>query len=201
MNMTEVDFLARVSIFSLVSKRDLSRIAKHTKRLVFGQGDVIIREGDRDGRLFIIVSGEVEVVKGHGTANRRRLQIMGPYSYFGEMALIDDMVRSASVVAKKNTEILSLGQLNLRKTLEKYPSMATELLQMLSRRVRAVEESLVKVLGGLLPICASCKKIRNEAGKWINIEEYISEHSEAEFSHGICPDCSELLYPELHHTS
>ena len=54
----------------------------------------------------------------------------------------------------------------------------------------------VKTLGGLLPICASCKKIRDDKGYWNQIETYIREHSQAEFSHGICPDCIEKLYPE-----
>ena len=52
----------------------------------------------------------------------------------------------------------------------------------------------VKVLRGLLPICASCKKIRDDAGSWKIMEGYISDHSEAEFSHGICPDCSEKVH-------
>lgn len=57
----------------------------------------------------------------------------------------------------------------------------------------------VKQLSGLLPICASCKKIRDEKGQWQQIETYIQNHSEADFSHGICPECSCKLYPELHH--
>jgi ligand-binding sensor domain-containing protein len=57
--------------------------------------------------------------------------------------------------------------------------------------------SQVKQLGGLLPICASCKKIRDDKGYWNQIESYISKHSEADFSHGICPDCYKELYPEL----
>ena len=56
----------------------------------------------------------------------------------------------------------------------------------------------VKVLRGLLPICASCKKIRDDSGSWKVIEGYISDHSEAEFSHGICPDCQQTLYPEIY---
>jgi len=55
----------------------------------------------------------------------------------------------------------------------------------------------VKTLGGLLPICASCKKIRDDAGYWRQIEAYIRDHSEAEFSHSICPECAKKLYPEL----
>jgi len=56
----------------------------------------------------------------------------------------------------------------------------------------------VKILQGLLPVCASCKKIRDVSGDWDSMESYISEHSEAEFTHGICPDCEEKLYPEIH---
>jgi len=48
----------------------------------------------------------------------------------------------------------------------------------------------------MLPICASCKKIRDDRGYWNKIEAYIEKHSEAEFSHGICPECARKLYPE-----
>lgn len=56
--------------------------------------------------------------------------------------------------------------------------------------------SRIKALSGLLPICSACKKIRNDAGYWEQIEIYIRDHSEADFSHGICPECIERLYPE-----
>jgi hypothetical protein len=56
----------------------------------------------------------------------------------------------------------------------------------------------LKVLTGLLPICARCKKIRDDQGYWNQIEAYIQMHSDAKFSHGICPDCAERLYPEYH---
>ncbi len=55
----------------------------------------------------------------------------------------------------------------------------------------------VKTLKGLLPICASCKKIRDDKGYWNQIESYITTHSEAEFSHGICPECARRLYGHL----
>ncbi len=56
----------------------------------------------------------------------------------------------------------------------------------------------VKALSGLLPICSTCKKIRDDKGNWIQIESYIKHHSEAEFSHGICPECAKKFYPEFH---
>jgi PAS domain S-box-containing protein len=55
----------------------------------------------------------------------------------------------------------------------------------------------IKTLRGLLPICAACKKIRDDRGSWKQIEEYIRAHSEVEFTHGICPECVQKLYPEL----
>jgi hypothetical protein len=62
-----------------------------------------------------------------------------------------------------------------------------------------VEEAVaqVKVLSGLLPICASCKNIRDDTGYWNQMEAYIHEHSEAQFSHGICPPCADKLYPAI----
>jgi len=55
----------------------------------------------------------------------------------------------------------------------------------------------IKTLQGLLPICSYCKMIRTDSGSWMKIESYIREHSEAEFSHGICPDCAGTHYPDM----
>jgi hypothetical protein len=57
--------------------------------------------------------------------------------------------------------------------------------------------SEIKTLRGLIPMCAQCKSIRDDKGYWKQIELYLEEHSEAEFSHGLCPDCLKQLYPEL----
>ena len=56
----------------------------------------------------------------------------------------------------------------------------------------------VKTLSGLLPICSYCKKIRDDKGHWNQIEAYLRDHSEANFSHGLCPDCAKKLYPEFY---
>jgi hypothetical protein len=54
----------------------------------------------------------------------------------------------------------------------------------------------VKVLGGLIPICSSCKKIRDDRGFWNQLEAYLNDHSEATLTHGICPDCAQKIYPD-----
>ncbi len=67
------------------------------------------------------------------------------------------------------------------------------------RLIAELQQALAKVktLSGMLPICASCKKIRNDEGYWQSVEVYIRDHSEAEFTHGLCPDCIKKLYPDL----
>ena len=69
----------------------------------------------------------------------------------------------------------------------------------LYRKNQALQTALgeVKILSGLLPICARCKKIRNDSGYWQQVEQYVEEHSRAEFTHSICPDCLREMYPHL----
>lgn len=64
--------------------------------------------------------------------------------------------------------------------------------------IKSLEEALanVKTLSGLIPICAGCKKIRDDRGFWNQVESYVSAHSEARFSHGLCPECAHKFYPE-----
>ncbi|MCX5902548.1 MAG: PAS domain S-box protein, partial [Proteobacteria bacterium] len=68
------------------------------------------------------------------------------------------------------------------------------------RLIAELQKALVQVktLSGFIPICSSCKKVRNDSGYWEQVEGYISTHSEAEFSHSICPDCAQKLYPEIY---
>jgi AmiR/NasT family two-component response regulator len=70
----------------------------------------------------------------------------------------------------------------------------------LERRNQELQAALAKVkqLSGLLPICANCKKIRNDQGYWQDVAVYVRDHSEANFSHGICPDCMKKLYPDYY---
>jgi PAS domain S-box-containing protein len=91
----------------------------------------------------------------------------------------DGQIQGASIVLRDITE---------RKRQEK------ERLRLIEELKEALRH--VKTLNGLLPICASCKKIRNDGGYWEQVETYIRSRSNAEFTHGICPDCVRLLYPE-----
>jgi len=102
--------------------------------------------------------------------------------------------RPVLAIVKEVTEIrteLSLAQkeIRLRQEIEgKNKELIRELQQTLSE---------VKTLRGCLPICSQCKKIRDDKGYWQQIETYMRDHTEAEFSHSICPDCAKKLYPNL----
>lgn len=79
-----------------------------------------------------------------------------------------------------------------------FESVLISILAWLTIHITLVLFRKMKYIEGILPVCASCKKIRNDAGAWKQIETYIRDHSDAVFSHGICPDCAEKLYPNLY---
>lgn len=195
--MDHLEILAQVPLFAPMKRRELNNISEMAEELLYEPGEMIITEGERDGRLFVILEGEVEVFKGQGLADRRLLRRLGPGAYFGEMAVLGDAVRTASVQAVNQARLLCLKDFDLRQAMERHPYIAIELLQMMSRRMQQMEQRLLKVLGGLVPICASCKSIRQADGSWVSVERYVEEHSEADFTHGICPECKKRLYPEL----
>jgi CRP-like cAMP-binding protein len=190
----KVDFLATVSLFSHLKAEELQRLADQSRYCSFKFGDIIIREGERGDRLFVLISGKAKVFKSYGTNKEKRLRTLKPPAYFGEIALIDDLVRSATVVALGDIKTLCLDKLNLDREIEKSPIIAKKLLQMLNRRLLALEKILVNATGGLIPICSSCKKITADSGSRLSIEQYIMDHTEYTLSHGICPDCRKTLW-------
>ena len=195
--MDNLEILAQVPLFAPMKKRELKNIGETAEELLYEPGEMVIKEGERDGRLFVLLDGEVEVIKGLGQPGERLLRRLGPGAYFGEMAVLGDAVRTASVVAIGQARMLSLRDFDLRQAMERHPYIAIELLQVMSRRMQQMEQRLLKVLGGLVPICSSCKSIRQPDGSWVAVERYVQEHSDADFSHGICPECMKRLYPDL----
>ena len=83
---------------------------------------------------------------------------------------------------------------HIAKDITERSKLAQEREKLISELQDALAE--IRTLKGIIPICASCKKIRNDTGFWEQIEAYISRHSEAEFSHGVCPECAQKLYPK-----
>lgn len=92
-----------------------------------------------------------------------------------------------------------LGTVSVRRMLDTLNRLQTERSAQLEQAYGNLQRALsqVKTLSGLVPICAHCKNIRDDKGYWNQLEEYIQKHSDAEFSHSICPDCIKKLYPDL----
>ncbi len=124
------------------------------------------------------------------------------------LVLLEDLTREIVQLRVNETLRIELEERVERRTAQL--RMANEELKKeVAERERAEQEKVnvivelkealahVKKLSGLLPICASCKKIRDDKGYWQQIEAYIRDHSEAEFSHGICPECMKKLYPQF----
>ena len=98
------------------------------------------------------------------------------------------------MVKERTLELVRVNK-DLKEEIEERKRAEREREKLILELTEALEK--VKTLSGLLPICASCKKIRDDKGYWNQIESYIRRHSEAEFTHSICPDCSRRLYPDL----
>ena len=109
------------------------------------------------------------------------------HSYFRESAVSVAYLLSVVIWNLSLAERLRLSERTAREQLEVQVGERTRDLQ------QALDE--VKNLSGLLPICSSCKKIRGDHGYWQGVEQYLHEHTEAQFSHSVCPDCMESLYP------
>lgn len=107
----------------------------------------------------------------------------------GAMDYIRKPVTPAELVARVSSALTLRVERTMREARERELLMRTQELE------RALRE--VKVLRGLIPICAQCKRVRTETGDWEQLEEYVRSHSEAEFSHGICQVCMKQVYPDV----
>jgi CRP/FNR family cyclic AMP-dependent transcriptional regulator len=128
--------LAHVELFSELEKDDLERLAKVTVSREFEAGDVIVREGELGVAFYTIAKGKVEVVRGLGTATEQVLATMGEGDFFGEMALFDNEVRSASVRAAERTECLVLTKWDFNAELTTSPTITHAMFRILARRLR-----------------------------------------------------------------
>ena len=111
--------------------------------------------------------------------------------------MIGDWVRSASVVAKTDLEVLTLDQWNLRQEIEKYPMIAIELLQMLTRRIQVLEKTLVDTLGTFLPLCDKCSPKR-EGGPLPGFPRVPAGEQHSILDHILCEECAKNLYAKIY---
>ncbi|MFN2590565.1 MAG: cyclic nucleotide-binding domain-containing protein [Actinomycetota bacterium] len=126
-----IDLLASVPLFAECTKKELGHIASAIKEVKHNDGDILAREGDKGIGFFVIAEGTAKVVIGNST--RRRL---GPGDFFGEISLLDEGPRSATVVAETPVRLYGLTAWNFRRLVAQNPSIAQKLLKVMADRLR-----------------------------------------------------------------
>jgi len=130
--------LGSVSLFASLDRRAISGLARQASRRVYGPGESIVREGETGTALYVIVRGRVRVEHGSGPATAA-VGELGPGDFFGELALIEDKPRSASVVAIEETECLLFVVWEFRALLKEHPQMALPIMNALIERLHRAE--------------------------------------------------------------
>ena len=136
----------------------------------------------------------------HGLTTFHKLRQAAPDVPVIVLTSTDDEELAVTAVQDGAQDYLVKGQISGRMLVRviRYALERQKAAEARSVLIQSLQNALadVKLLSGLLPICFNCKKIRDDKGYWTQIEAYIQERTPAHFSHGICPDCAKILYPE-----
>lgn len=142
--MSDPEGLASVWLFSGMDKEHLEKLATFTFTRSYKPSETIIEEGRTGNGLYVIMAGRVEVVKGLNTENARRLAILAKGDFFGEMALLDEWPRSATVRALDETICLGIDRWVFLSQLRTDPQLAIVMLQAMARRLRETDARLAR---------------------------------------------------------
>jgi CRP/FNR family transcriptional regulator, cyclic AMP receptor protein len=133
---TKADALGRCPFFEGLSRGELLELAKVSEDMEVEEGKVLTREGQSGSEFFVIIDGEVSVTK-----DGREIRTLGPGDFFGEIALLEDTPRTATVVAKTPLRFFVLTRQSFRSMLAHQPELEQKVLTALEERVRATSES------------------------------------------------------------
>jgi HEAT repeat protein len=132
--------LRKVPLFESLTLDQLDAVAQLAVERDFAAGEVIVRQGEPGGELYLLLEGSVDVVLDRGGPAEERLRAMQAVDYFGEMAILDDQPRSATIVAREPSRLLALAGTSLKELILQMPDIAFEILRVLSARVRSAEQ-------------------------------------------------------------
>jgi HEAT repeat protein len=138
-SMQRLLVLRQVSLFSGLSLERLQAVERIVRESRYVGGEAIVREGEPGDELFLIIEGEVDVLRAAGTSAEERLNRLGPGDYLGEMAVLDGSPRSTTAVARSEVRALVLAGARLRELMHEMPDLAFDLLRVLAARVRRAE--------------------------------------------------------------
>jgi CRP/FNR family cyclic AMP-dependent transcriptional regulator len=139
------DFLRNVWLFTALSDDQLDAISNFTFQANFSAGDLIVEEGQTGNGLYVIMSGSVEAVKGYGTENMQVVNTLAAGEVFGEMALLGEWPRTATVRAIDAVECLGIDRWVFLSQLERYPQVGIKMLQILAQRLKESDTRLMEL--------------------------------------------------------
>ena len=139
-----VELLARVPIFSTLEVEDLERIAQLAVPRSFDAGQVVFREGDASDTCYVVHTGHTRAVHQHGDGRIITLATFGPGDIFGELALFEDELRSATVEALEATGVVAVLGPDMRRLMSEHPQIAMRFVIALGRRLRETNERLAR---------------------------------------------------------
>jgi CRP/FNR family cyclic AMP-dependent transcriptional regulator len=131
--------LASVPMFRHLGTRQRIRLAQHFCRRGYRAGEVIVRQGDTSLSFYVVLSGAVRIIR-HSDGAGVAIVEEGTGSFFGEMGVIDDLPRAATVVALEPTECALLAKWDFQRELKAEPGIALDLISVLNARIRALED-------------------------------------------------------------
>jgi len=141
-SVVAIDILRRVPLFESLSDADLNSFADFVRERSYPKGSVIVFEDDPGDALYVVASGQVKVVLVAEDGREVILSVLGPGSFFGEMAILDDEPRSAHVIAMEESNLLMLRREDFQARLRSMPDVAISLLKEISRRLRRADEKI-----------------------------------------------------------
>lgn len=142
MGKADIEFLRYVPIFTDLTDVELERITKLGSRKKFSKGGVILLEKESAASMFVIVTGKVKVVRMDEEGREVILSILGESDFFGEMAILDGLARSATVVALNKTEIFVIQRHDFLKLIHSHPIVGIALLRELTSRLRKADAQI-----------------------------------------------------------
>lgn len=140
--MDTIEMLQGMPLFAGLSKRELQTIAQITKQRRYDRYQVIIKAGDRGTALFLLTSGVVRVTVGGSLGKELILGVLYPQDFFGEMALLDGLPRSATVTTLEESEVLVISQKDFLECIRKVPQVAAKMIVTLSLRLRQTDQKV-----------------------------------------------------------
>jgi CRP/FNR family transcriptional regulator, cyclic AMP receptor protein len=135
---TKTDQLKGVQMFSACTEKELAQIARACDELAVEDGAVIVEQGAAGEDFFLVGTGEADVVRGG-----RHVATLGPGQYFGELSLLDDAPRNATVTALTPMTLIRLRRREFSAVLDSWPGVAHKLLQQMARRLREADEQAI----------------------------------------------------------